>query len=148
MNVSLAPAARRDAGPIATILGGWSDEADWMPRLNDQRQLRANARLLLDRTEVTVARHCRHTIGFIAVRCGTVHSLDLAPSARGQGIGRHLLDHAKARHRRLDLWTFQANTAARRFYARQGFYQNRLTNGEGNDETLPDVHLVWARGMA
>ena len=119
-----------------------------MPNRHDPRQFRAQARLLLDRTEVTLARCAHCPVGFIALRHGTIHSLYLAPQARGQGIGRHLLDHAKARHRRLDLWTHQANSGARSFYARQGFYENRLTNGEGNDENLPDVHLVWARGMA
>ncbi|MGB5558716.1 MAG: GNAT family N-acetyltransferase, partial [Paracoccaceae bacterium] len=109
---------------------------------------RAAARLLLDRTQVTVARHRRRTVGFIALKDGAVQSLYLTRPARGQGIGRSLLDHAKSRHHRLELWTFQANTNARRFYARHGFYENRLTNGEGNDQNLPDVHLVWARSMA
>ena len=148
MNVVLTNAKPGDAKPIASILSDWIDETDWMPRLHSVDQDQAHALLLLDRTEVTVARARRRIVGFMATRDASVHALYLAPQARGQGIGRHLLDHAKERHRRLDLWTFQANTAARRFYVGQGFYENRLTNGEGNDENLPDVHLVWARGMA
>lgn len=150
MTVVFTPAARRHARPIAAILEDWNEEADWMPNRPDPRRFRVQACLLLDRTEVTLARH-RHRhrpVGFIALRHGIIHSLYLAPPARGQGIGRRLLDLAKARHRRLDLWTHQANTGARNFYAQQGFYENRLTNGEANDEKLPDVHLVWARGMA
>ncbi len=95
-----------------------------------------------------MVRSRRHVLGFIARSGASIQSLYLAPQARGQGLGRRLLDHAKAGADRLDLWTHQANREARAFYARQGFFENRLTNGEGNDEKLPDVHLIWAKGMA
>ena len=52
---------------------------------------------------------------------------------------------AKARSPRLELWTFQANTRARAFYAREGFAEVKLTDGQGNDEELPDVRMVWNR---
>ena len=117
-----------------------------MPYARDVRRHRADARLLIDRTEVTVARYRRDVVGFIAMQDGAVQSLYLARPARGQGIGQHFLDLAKARADRLELWTYQANMAARRFYARQGFYEHRLTNGEDNDQNLPDVHMVWSRG--
>ena len=147
MTITLTAAKSGDARAIAAILSGWIDETEWVPRIHTHDEDRAHARLLLERTEVTVARARRHVVGFMALRDRSIHSLYLAPDIRGQGIGQHLVEGAKARHRRLDLWTFQANTPARRFYARQGFYEARLTNGEGNDEKLPDVQMVWARGM-
>jgi putative acetyltransferase len=45
---------------------------------------------------------------------------------------------------RLSLWTFQANEGARRFYAREGFAEVRMTEGD-NEEGLPDVLLEWVR---
>jgi len=148
VNVTLGPATRRDVQPIARILGGWAAETAWIPAPDTPDPHRDDARLLLDRTEVTVARHRRRAIGFIALNNGAVQSLYLATAMRGLGIGRLLLDHAKSRHSRLELWTYQANARARRFYARHGFYENRLSNGEGNDQKLPDVHMVWARSIA
>jgi hypothetical protein len=41
------------------------------------------------------------------------------------------------------LWTFQANTGARRFYARHSCREVEWTNGEHNEEKTPDVRLVW-----
>ena len=56
MNVVLTNAKPGDAKPIASILSDWIDETDWMPRLHSVDQDQAHALLLLDRTEVTVAR--------------------------------------------------------------------------------------------
>jgi hypothetical protein len=43
----------------------------------------------------------------------------------------------------LDFWTFQSNTAARRFYERHGFVATDTTDGE-NEERAPDVHYRWS----
>ena len=50
---------------------------------------------------------------------GEVTSLFVART--GQGLGKALLDRAKAGRDRLQLWTFVANDGARRFYRREGF---------------------------
>ena len=59
------------------------------------------------------------------------------------GLGTRLL--AAARQRCPDgfqLWTFQRNTAAQRFYATNGLYEIRRTDGD-NEEGLPDILLEW-----
>jgi hypothetical protein len=43
----------------------------------------------------------------------------------------------------LELWTFQANQGARRFYERHGFEAIELTDGSGNEERTPDVRYAW-----
>ena len=65
---------------------------------------------------------------------------------RGRAVGKALLDRVKAGHGMIELWTFQANTGARRFYLREGFREVLLTDGSGNDEKLPDVQMAWERG--
>jgi ribosomal protein S18 acetylase RimI-like enzyme len=57
---------------------------------------------------------------------GYIAALYVHPAAAGHGLGRHLLDHAlealtAAGHRAAVLWVFDANTRARRLYARSGF---------------------------
>lgn len=139
----LARASARDVPRLAKILGGWTRETVWMPELHDVEADRAHVAMLLDRFEVTAARNWRGAQGFLARGGHWVHSLYLAPQARGQGVGRRLLDAAKARAGRLELWCFQANLDARRFYRREGFAEVEFTNGADNDEKLPDVRLVW-----
>jgi ribosomal protein S18 acetylase RimI-like enzyme len=63
--------------------------------------------------------------------------------ARGQGIGSDLLRQAQAAAPALTLWTFQANTGAQRFYLRHGFREALRTQGEANDEGLPDIRYEW-----
>ena len=46
----------------------------------------------------------------------------------------------------LQLWTFQGNVKARAFYERRGFTAAEFTDGEGNEERLPDVRYEWRRG--
>ncbi|HEY1625475.1 MAG TPA: MmcQ/YjbR family DNA-binding protein [Streptosporangiaceae bacterium] len=55
-----------------------------------------------------------------------------------------LLDLAKRRRPGgLQLWTFESNVRARRFYARHGFTVEERTDGSGNEERAPDMRYVW-----
>ncbi len=148
MKVALAPARPWDARPLARILGAWSRETPWMPEpfgtIEDRAAL---ARLIREKGVITL-RGRRGPVAFLARRDAEIHALYVAPAARGQGLGKRLLDEAKARSDRLTLWTAQANDGARRFYAREGFHAVRLGRGEGNDAELPDMRLAWQREEA
>lgn len=145
----LAPATADDAGAMARILGDWVRETGWMPVLHSRDEDRGFCAQLVASGPVTVARAAgaegNGVLGFLALSGDTVAALHLAPAARGQGLGRRLLDAARAGRDRLDLWTFQANAGALRFYAREGFVAVERTDGRDNDERLPDVRLVWER---
>ncbi|MGA7264063.1 MAG: GNAT family N-acetyltransferase, partial [Stellaceae bacterium] len=59
------------------------------------------------------------------------------------GAGTQLVDAAKATGiGALELWCFQANQRARRFYAR-GFHAIRFTDGAQNEERMPDIRYRW-----
>ena len=82
-------------------------------------------------------------IAVMVLEPGWVDQLYVDPSATGRGLGSSLLAMAKqAQPRGLDLWTFQANTGARRFYARHGFVEIDATDGD-NEEGAPDVRCRW-----
>lgn len=79
--------------------------------------------------------------------------LYLLPGATGAGVGSALVSLAKRElPHGMQLWTFQSNTRARRFYARHGFVEVERTDGVGadgeptNEERAPDVRMVWADG--
>ncbi len=66
------------------------------------------------------------------------------PPWQRRGIGDRLVDLAKRRSPAgLELWTFQVNAPARRFYERHGFAAAEHTDGARNEEREPDVRYVW-----
>jgi GNAT superfamily N-acetyltransferase len=72
-----------------------------------------------------------------------VDQLYVDPDHFGQGHGSSLIAVAKRqRPDGLKLWTFEANSGARRFYERHGFVVTGGTDGE-NEEGAPDVRYEW-----
>lgn len=143
--VLIDPARPADARRIGLILSGWVDETDWMPRIHSRDQDQAHAADLVSRGWVIVAKRCGEVVGFLARDDAEVHALYVAHNARGQGVGKALLERAKQGHDWLGLWTFQANERAQFFYRREGFHELRRTNGADNDEGLPDIRFEWSR---
>ncbi|MEU8516031.1 GNAT family N-acetyltransferase [Kitasatospora sp. NPDC048722] len=83
-------------------------------------------------------------VGMMVLHDGDLDQLYLAPEWRGRGIGDRLVEVAKERcPEGLELWTFQVNTPAQRFYERHGFVESRRTDGSANEEREPDVRYVW-----
>lgn len=84
--------------------------------------------------------------GFIALIGDHMGGLFVAPHHRGAGIGRALVEHAAAAVGRLSVEVYEANDAARRFYARLGFrFAGRR---ETDDRDRPFPLLTLARGDA
>jgi GNAT superfamily N-acetyltransferase len=87
----------------------------------------------------------RGIAGFIVRDRQRVHALYVHPRAQGGGVGRALLNEAKADCPMLELWTLQDNHTARAFYQAQGFTEGQRSDGAGNDENQPDIQLTWHR---
>ncbi|MCW2078612.1 UNVERIFIED_ORG: GNAT superfamily N-acetyltransferase [Bradyrhizobium japonicum] len=83
--------------------------------------------------------------GIIAFRDGWVEQLYVLPVAQGRGVGTEFLDVAKRTCERLELWTFQRNERARRFYEARGFALVEQTDGARNEEKEPDARYLWTR---
>lgn len=91
-----------------------------------------------------VAEHGDRIVGMMSVGRDELDQLYVAPAWIGRGVGRRLLDHARARHPDgLSLSTFQVNARARRFYERNGFVAAEFGDGSANEERQPDVRYVW-----
>ena len=140
----LRPAAREDLPALADILQGWICETPWMPVLHGRAATGGFLRHLFETAQITVA-GSGPARGFLCRDGGEIPALYLSAAARGQGIGAALIGAAQVAAPRLGLWTFQANSGARRFYARHGFREVRLTDGARNEEKLPDVRLEWSQ---
>ena len=83
--------------------------------------------------------------GFIAFREGWIDQLYVLAGAQGQGVGTSLLKIAQDAFDHLQLWTFQRNANARRFYEARGFGLIRKTDGSDNEEKEPDALYLWRR---
>jgi putative acetyltransferase len=82
-------------------------------------------------------------VAVMATRPGWIDQLYVLPGHQGRGIGTALLEVAKTGASELELWTFQQNALARRFYERHGFVAVEQTDGAGNEEREPDVRYRW-----
>ena len=146
MSLWLRPAEPMDAAAVAAILGAFVDQTPWMPRLHSRAEDIAHCGQMIDRGWVTIAMTADRVAGFLARDGDEINSLYIAPGSRRQGVGRQLIEDAKAQVDRLVLWTFVANVGALRFYDRMGFVELSRGTGAGNEEGLLDVQLAWTRG--
>ena len=83
--------------------------------------------------------------GIIAFRSDWIDQLYVLPEAQGCGVGSELLQVAKRAFDCLQLWTFQRNLSARRFYDARGFALVEETDGARNEEKEPDARYLWTR---
>ena len=141
----LRRARPEDAEAVADVfvpaLGGLT----FLPRLHTEDQTRAwIAETMLPSHEVWVAELEGEVVGFAALADDLLGHIYVHPSAQGRGIGSVLLQKAKdCRPRGFDLWVFQQNEGARRFYERHGLECVELTDGSGNEERTPDARYGW-----
>jgi GNAT superfamily N-acetyltransferase len=99
---------------------------------------------LIPEHETWVALDAGRVVAFLALAPGWVEQLYVAPGRLGEGIGGRLVELAKGRQPDgLELWTFQVNDRARRFYERHGFVAEEETDGRTNQERQPDVRYRW-----
>jgi putative acetyltransferase len=71
-------------------------------------------------------------VGFLSLVGTDVGAIFVDPERQGQGIGRALMDGARASRPFLELDVFEANAIGRRFYDAYGF---REVGGHDHDET-------------
>ncbi|HEY8877474.1 MAG TPA: GNAT family N-acetyltransferase [Roseateles sp.] len=128
--------SRREYLPYARSAHPESDVHRWVGA-----QLITNNRVFVWDEEVRI-------VGVLAVSPpGTeswINQLYVLPGWTGREIGSSLLRHAhKLLIPPIQLWTFQANTGARRFYERHGYQVAEFTDGQFNEERCPDVRYIW-----
>lgn len=135
----LRPAALEDAAAISVI---HRLAAFIPPRHTAEESLRFVQRLMSE-NQTFVAEVTGEVVGYIIFNDGWVNHLFVHPDRQGHGHGAALLDHVMADQRERQLWTFQKNTRARKFYEDRGWALAELTDGRGNEEKEPEVRYVW-----
>ena len=143
--LAIRPATPADAPACAAILNAWIDETPWMPRVHSHEDVERHYREFVFQKRKVIVAEDDAPIGYLALDTeeGFIASFFLKAEARGAGVGKRLLDDAKAEANQLQLWTFVENSGARRFYEREGFTEIERSDGD-NEESLPDILFRWA----
>ncbi len=142
MTVALRPAVAADAAALAAIQVAARTSAD-IPNLHDEDDVRAfHGRLIAGRT-VMVAEWDGVPVGYAAIHDGWLEHLWIQPGYHRRGIGRALLAWAR-KSGDLELYVFTHNAGAIAFYRAHGAVQTAESDGQGNEERLPDLTLRLA----
>ncbi len=138
-------ATQDDAELIADVYYASFRLLTFLPMLHDLKSYRwYAAERMLKECAVTIAEDDTGIVAFLARQGEEVRQLYTRPDRIGQGAGTQLIEAAKANDvAALELWCFQANTRARRFYEARGFRVIRITEGADNEERTPDVRYRW-----
>lgn len=150
MNECKIAKARKDLMPeVAKVFKASRRHAlPYLPELHTQEEdFNYFTNVVFSENEVYVALESKSekVAGFIAFTKEWVNHLYLLPEAQKCGLGSKLLALAKDHAQSLDLWTFQRNLGAQRFYEKHGFNVVKKTDGSENEEKEPDVLLHWKK---
>ena len=144
--VSLRAATSADAPGIADVyLASRKAFLSFAPLAHPDDEVRRwIATTLVPAGNVVVAEEAARVVGMVATSAADgvswIDHLYLHPELTGRGIGTQLLARAlEGLPPPVRLYTFQANTGARRFYERHGFRAISFGDGSGNEEGCPDV---------
>jgi ribosomal protein S18 acetylase RimI-like enzyme len=141
--LALRSAVVADAAGIATVMRSSMASHDWMPTLYTPDEDFGFVRdVMMREQDVIVAISGGGIVGFIATQGDWIGQLYVRPDRFGQGIGAALLDAGASDMPIVQLYCFQANFGARRFYERHGFIADTLSDGTRNEEGLPDILYV------
>lgn len=134
-----------DLPACAAIMNAYIDATDWLPRLIPVEDIEDMfSPELLERRLVLVPEVEGKVAGYLSldVQAQFLHALYLAPEYRTRGLGKALLNSAKAVcSTGFELTVWQPNIRAKQFYLREGLRQIGL----GADEAgLPVFRMKWA----
>ncbi len=86
----------------------------------------------------------KQVVGLLAVKATELDQLYIHVDYQQQGLGSRFMEIAKQLSPdQLELWCFQKNIRARRFYEKHGFIVIGSGDGSDNEEGLPDLRYQW-----
>jgi GNAT superfamily N-acetyltransferase len=149
MPLALRRATVADLDAIAEVYCASFRLLTFLPMFHTEAEYRSfTANVIFRDCEVIVAEDDSGIVSFLALQGTEVRLLYTRPDRIGCGAGTRLIEAAKkSRVGALELWCFQANARARRFYEARGFRAIGFTDGADNEEKTPDVRYRWERAV-
>jgi len=145
MPFRLRHATDRDADAIAEPFFASYRLLTFLPMLHPiESYRRFVASVLLKECVVTVIEDDTGIISFLALQSEEVRQFYTRLDRIGRGAGTQLIEAVKSSGvAALELWCFQANARARRFYKARGLRAIGFPDGADNEEWVPDVRYRW-----
>jgi ribosomal protein S18 acetylase RimI-like enzyme len=143
--IAIRRALPADAGAVADVyLAAFAATYDFPLAHTDDEVRRWLAEHVVLRMETWVAEGNGRVVAMMVLDKAGIDQLYVEPAWHRRGIGGRLVELAKLRRPAgLELYTFQVNDRARRFYESHGFLVAALGDGSGNEERQPDVLYRW-----
>ena len=149
MEISIRKAIIDDIGEIARLHRlSMRTAMPFLPEIHTpDEDIEYFSKTMFPNTQMTIAQvGSEKTIyGFSSYSDGWLHHLYVHPDKQGLRIGSSLLNELMAECSAIDLWAFQRNENARRFYEKHNFVLVEETDGATNEQSEPDVHYAWRR---
>ena len=115
-----------DPHDLVELIGVWYDAAQiahpfWSSEMFDRERRNISEKFLKIAETWVFEEEEEQVVGFIALLDNEVGGIFVSPRRQGRGIGRALMDHARASRDHLELDVFEANEIGRAFYDAYGF---------------------------
>ena len=146
MAISFRRATAADAHEVATVyIASRRGAAAYLPTVGTDDEIRAFViHQMVPERETWVAEDGERIVAVLTLHGDEVDQFYVAPGEQRRGVGDAMLAHAKRlRPAGLQLWAFQRNAPARRFYEARGFIAKKFTDGATNMEREADVLYQW-----
>jgi ribosomal protein S18 acetylase RimI-like enzyme len=150
INPLLRNATIEDANAIANVyLISRKELVSFAPLVHTDESIHQWVRnVLLPEEQVIVAEEKGIIIGMMSLTndesIGRISQLYILPEAVGHGVGTLMIKMAKSiLGSPIQLYTFQKNVGAKRFYERHGFQAIEFDDGSGNEENCPAMLYEW-----
>lgn len=147
MTCKYRSAKRSDAVACSQLIRDWDDETQWATSpLNPSDVMAEFWGDLFDSCLAWVAEADTRIVGFCARCDDNIAGLYIAREARNCGVGKALLDLAKANREWITVWAYEKNERARQFYRREGLVEvSREVEVFDDGSSLTDVEHRWIR---
>ncbi len=146
MTVAIRAATPDDAASVADVW--WRSRQAAIPAIpapvhDEADVVRWVADVLIPAGGTWVALEDGRVVAMLSLSPGWIDQLYVEPPSQGRGAGARLVHLAKERSPGgLELWTFESNAGARRFYECHGFTAVEWNEGD-NEEGAPSVRYRW-----
>ena len=135
--------SRPDDG--SRVIGIWRAAVDATHRFlapEDRQAIDAEVQLFLPEMPLwLVVDDQDHAVAFMGLTASKLDALFVDPRHHGRGVGRSLVQYARARHPVLTVDVNEQNEQALGFYERLGFIRTGRSSVDGEGRAYPLLHL-------
>ena len=143
MTYQMRSGQQPDVEACVEILRAWINETPWISDLRTPDEQVVDWRGYFKHDLAWVAECNGRIIGFCSRGGDNINGLYVAPDWRNGGVGKSLLDAAKADRDWITVWAYEENSEALKFYRREGLVEIGREVEEGS--TLVDIEHRWTR---